>query len=94
MGESFVFCPARLVLDSIRTGIENRESIETRNGLSTFERYSMFRHVLLRYVLIYNLEISSNFHITVFTVKCDYNVDCTVKNCFFPSIPVFSLSSQ
>ena len=83
MGESFVFCPARLVLDSIRTGIENRESIETRNGLSTFERYSMFRHVLLRYVLIYNLEISSNFHITVFTVKCDWMFTVQLKTAFF-----------
>ena len=28
-------------------------------------------NVLLRYVLIYNLEVSFNFHLTFFKIKCD-----------------------
>ena len=39
-------------------------------------------YVLFRYVLIYNLEVSFNFHLTfedISTIKCDENVHCAVK---------------
>ena len=48
--------------------------------------------VLFRYVLIYNLEVSFNFHLTfedISTIKCDENVHCAVKSVFYPTLSYF-----
>ena len=59
-------------------------------------------YVLLRYVLIYNLEVSFNFHLTfedISTIKCDENVHCAVKTVFYlnlelPITRTFSISLE
>ena len=39
---------------------------------------------LLRYVLIYNLEVSFNFHLTFLQLNVIKNVHCAVKTVFYP----------
>ena len=49
-------------------------------------------YVLFRYVLIYNLEVSFNFHLTfedISTIKCDENVHCAVKTVFYLTLGYF-----
>ena len=45
-------------------------------------------NVLLRYVLIYNLEVSFNFHLTFLQLNViNYNAHCAVKTVFFSLLP-------
>ena len=53
------------------------------------KRVRMFCYVTLRYVLIYNLD----FHLTFFTIKCIFNVQCTVNN-VFSYFKLFDLCSR
>ena len=65
--------------------------------LKTVKRMIYLSCVLFRYVLIYNLEVSFNFHLTfedISTIKCDENVHCAVKTVFFPYSRLFSSSSR
>ena len=39
--------------------------------LKTVKPMLYLGYLLLRYVLIYNLEVSFNFHLTESTIKCD-----------------------
>ena len=46
-------------------------------------------YVLLRYVLIYNLEVSFNFHLTFLQLNVIKNVHCAVKTVFYPTLGYF-----
>ena len=38
---------------------------------SSFKRHALFRLCFLRYILIYNLEVSFQFSLNISTIKCD-----------------------
>ena len=46
-------------------------------------------YLLLRYVLIYNLEVSCNFHLTFLLIKCDKNVHRVIKTVFYLTLGYF-----
>ena len=52
-------------------------------------------YLLLRYVLIYNLEVSFNFHLTFLQLDVIRYVDhCAVKTVFHPTIGYFLRTSD
>ena len=51
-------------------------------------------NALLRYVLIYNLEVSFNFHLTFQQLNVIEMFTICSKNCFFPYSRLFSSSSR
>ena len=57
--------------------------------LKTVKRVLYLGYVLLRYVLIYNLEVSFNFHVTFLQLNQIKSSLCS-KNCFLPYSRLFS----
>ena len=55
--------------------------------LKTVKRMFYLGYVLLRYVLIYNLEVSFNFHLTF--LQLNVIVHCAVKTVFYLTLGYF-----
>ena len=62
--------------------------------LKTVKRMLCLGNGLLRYVLIYNLEVSLNFHLTLLQLNVILKCSLCSKDCFLPYPLPFSSSSR